>query len=332
MISEEEQKKEGKNEKLLADLCECCIMLHVGFQVSPKKVTSVGVHHLLKVVLKKEESEETQEEVERAFLALKNIAMWVKIDKELHLSEIKEIIKYHQKHRNLTHLAYQYAWEFLIHRFYSNESLEIIIVNELHFGKEAARKLEELRKNVDWTRKEDERGKETKEVLVITGWMKTIKSYFDSCKLWNEEYVELIGSVVQIYRTAKDNYEEIRYWCVFSLRNAAGNGFVPVDDLLKSGAVGCVLEDIRKPTLIDEITHHSLTFFENISRRLKEKTYNEMEEAKRKELKRKVLEKIEEEGYEEIIISLHERLNTLKRKYFYGDELSLNISDYSVNI
>ncbi|KAH7819256.1 uncharacterized protein MONOS_2887 [Monocercomonoides exilis] len=208
MISEEEQKKEGKNEKLLADLCECYISLNY---LLSSEMISICVPCLLKVALKKEESEEAQEEVEVDLLAL-SIVKYYNIERNMYLNEIREIIKYHQEHHNLTHLAYQYAWRFLINRLHRDESLEEVIVNELHFGKEAARELEELRKNVDWTRKEDERGKETKEVLVITGWMRTIKFYFDSCKLWNEEYVELIGSVVQIYRTAKDNYEEIRYW------------------------------------------------------------------------------------------------------------------------
>ncbi|KAH7828829.1 uncharacterized protein MONOS_6165 [Monocercomonoides exilis] len=327
MIIDEKEKKEGKNEKLLVDLCECLFLLAGMFS---SELFSICVPCLLKFALKKDEEEEIIKEVEVALLALSNI-VFGEGTKELYLNEIKEIILHHQEHQNLTRLAYQSAWDFLIFRLDNDESLNEVIANELHFGRESTKELEVLTRNVDWKKKEEEMSKEeANEVLLITGWMKTIKSYFDSCKLWNEEYVELIGSVVQIYRTAKDNYEEIRYWCVFSLRNAAGNGFVPVDELLKSGAVDCVLEDIRKPRLNHEITYHSLTFFENISRRLKREKLEKMEEAKRKELKRKVLEKIEEEGYEDIITSFHGTFCLLSRKHY--PLLSLDVSVYFVNV
>eukprot|EP00770_Monocercomonoides_exilis_P004889 MONOS_4865.1-p1 / transcript=MONOS_4865.1 / gene=MONOS_4865 / organism=Monocercomonoides_exilis_PA203 / gene_product=unspecified product / transcript_product=unspecified product / location=Mono_scaffold00135:97109-97681(+) / protein_length=172 / sequence_SO=supercontig / SO=protein_coding / is_pseudo=false len=107
MIVDEEMKKEGKSEKLLADLCECYLLLNV-FSIS-KELLSIVVRCLLKVALNKEENEKTQKEVEVALLALSGISDNHIICNELYLNEIAEIIKYHQERHNLTRLAYQLA-------------------------------------------------------------------------------------------------------------------------------------------------------------------------------------------------------------------------------
>ncbi|KAH7828412.1 uncharacterized protein MONOS_15190 [Monocercomonoides exilis] len=104
---------------------------------------------LLKVTLKKEEDEETQKEVEMALLALSCIYSHYEIEQKQYLNEIKEIIHYHQEHHNLTRLAYLYAWEFLILRLNTDKSLNEVIVNELHFIREARREIEDLSKCVD---------------------------------------------------------------------------------------------------------------------------------------------------------------------------------------
>eukprot|EP00770_Monocercomonoides_exilis_P013122 MONOS_13066.1-p1 / transcript=MONOS_13066.1 / gene=MONOS_13066 / organism=Monocercomonoides_exilis_PA203 / gene_product=unspecified product / transcript_product=unspecified product / location=Mono_scaffold00774:6197-7450(+) / protein_length=399 / sequence_SO=supercontig / SO=protein_coding / is_pseudo=false len=327
MIIKEEKKKEEKNEKLFVDLCECYIFLN-GYINS--KMRCVCVPCILKAALKKEESEETQKEVEMALLTLSGMGHCF-LRKELYLKEITEIIKHQQKHRNLTKLANQSAWLFLIDRFCSDEHIERIAMNELHFVREATKELEELIGCIDWKRKEEEMSKEeANEVLVITGWTKTIKSFFDSCKLWNEEFVELISSIVQEYRTVKDKFREISYWCISSLRNAAGNGFVPVEDLLKR-AVDVVLEGMQRQTYNEGMTTECLRFFENVSIKLKEKKEDDKEEEERKATKRKIFEKMEEEGYEDTIASFHKMFNFLNR-HFWITVLSLNISDYFVNV
>ncbi|KAH7825141.1 uncharacterized protein MONOS_17473 [Monocercomonoides exilis] len=117
---------------------------------------SINLPCLLKVALNKEENEETQKEVEIALMALNNIGYDKFIEQKLYLDEIKEIIKYHQKHFNLTRLAYQSAWEFLIKLMHIFETSKEVITNELHLGREAARELEELRKCVDWKREKEE--------------------------------------------------------------------------------------------------------------------------------------------------------------------------------
>eukprot|EP00770_Monocercomonoides_exilis_P002805 MONOS_2787.1-p1 / transcript=MONOS_2787.1 / gene=MONOS_2787 / organism=Monocercomonoides_exilis_PA203 / gene_product=unspecified product / transcript_product=unspecified product / location=Mono_scaffold00060:3828-4299(+) / protein_length=111 / sequence_SO=supercontig / SO=protein_coding / is_pseudo=false len=103
MIFEEEEKKEEKDEKLLVDLCECNLLLGSIFS---SKLISICVPCLLKVASDKEENEEAQKEVEMALLALNNIG-FCKVEQELFLDKITEIIKYLQEHRNLTRLAYQ---------------------------------------------------------------------------------------------------------------------------------------------------------------------------------------------------------------------------------
>ncbi|KAH7823195.1 uncharacterized protein MONOS_10243 [Monocercomonoides exilis] len=130
---------------------------------------SICVPCVLKAASKKEESEEVQKEKEKAFLELSDMGLYF-LMQEQYLKEITGIIKQQQKHRNLTKLAYQSAWEFLIYRFLYDNSLEKEIVNELHFGREAAREVKELMKCVNWKKKEEENGKrrrEAKEVLIL---------------------------------------------------------------------------------------------------------------------------------------------------------------------
>ncbi|KAH7822492.1 uncharacterized protein MONOS_17670 [Monocercomonoides exilis] len=192
MIIEENEKKEGRKENLLTDLCECYLLLCD--KCIPDEVLSIIVPCLLKAALNKEENEETQKEVELALLALSNI-IYFKVCEELYLNEITEIIEYHQEHHNLTRLAYQSAWEFLVLRFHNDKILEDIIVNELHFAREATKALEELKKDVDWKRKEEANGRI--EVFIIRRWLRVIKYFFDWYTLWNEELAKLIASLVQ---------------------------------------------------------------------------------------------------------------------------------------
>ncbi|KAH7821033.1 uncharacterized protein MONOS_17783 [Monocercomonoides exilis] len=122
-----------------------CTMAVKMREMTVSEIFDKFVPSVLKVALKKEESEEIQKEVEIALLSLSNIG-YCKVRQEQYYFEIKEILKYHQEHHNLTHLAYQSAWQFFIYRFFNDNSLEDTISNELHFGREATRELEELEK------------------------------------------------------------------------------------------------------------------------------------------------------------------------------------------
>ncbi|KAH7828556.1 uncharacterized protein MONOS_4961 [Monocercomonoides exilis] len=328
MIAIENKKKsEEKDENLLTDLCECCVFLNGWISLES---ISICVPYLFKEASKKEENEETQKDVEIALLALSNIG-FQNLEQKVHLKEITEIIEHQQKHRNLSKLAFQSAWQFLIYRFYTNGFLEDTVVNELHFGREAAREQEELIRNVNWKKKEEKMNKEeANKVLIIRRWIGTISIYLLRCKLWNEEYVGLINSIVQEYQAAKDNYRGICNQCIYSLRNAAENRAVKVDDLLKGGAINTVLEEMQQRTLKDKMARENLHFFLSVSERLKEEKKDEKEEAERKKTKRKVFEWMEEEGYEDHIISFCEAIPFFSRKFHHS--LSFDVSDYFVNI
>eukprot|EP00770_Monocercomonoides_exilis_P002157 MONOS_2141.1-p1 / transcript=MONOS_2141.1 / gene=MONOS_2141 / organism=Monocercomonoides_exilis_PA203 / gene_product=unspecified product / transcript_product=unspecified product / location=Mono_scaffold00042:82397-83577(+) / protein_length=373 / sequence_SO=supercontig / SO=protein_coding / is_pseudo=false len=327
MIIEEDEKKEEKNEKLLADLCECYISLSDDYQ---PKLLCICVSCILKATLKKEGNEEAQKEVEMALLSLSNLDVLCFVEQKQHLNEIKEIFKYHQEHHNLTRLAYQSAWEFLIYRLFFENSLEEDFVNELHFGREAARELDELSKCVEWKNKKEGKGsKETKEELVLLRWLQTCESCFLRCNLWNEEFVGLINSIVQVFRSAKGNYKEISYQTIFLLKETSIRTGVEIKDLMKSGVADAVLEGIQQQTLEDEMINQFLEFFMNLSKKLKREMDEAMDEAKRKIIRRRVFDKLEEEGYEDTITSLYEVLNFLKRKRYR--KLSLDIYDYLVN-
>ncbi|KAH7821193.1 uncharacterized protein MONOS_18641 [Monocercomonoides exilis] len=302
MIVEEEQKKEEKDDNLLTDLCECYIFLY--FHISPEMI-SICVPCLLKAASNKEVNEEVQKEVEMALLALSSIKDQ-KAKRELYLNEIKEIIKFHQKHHNLTQLAYQSAWKFLIKEFFIDKSLEEVITNELHFAREAGRELEELTKCVDWKiGKGKEREKETKEELTLIRWLEVDENYFRRCESKNEEYVGLIRSIVKLFRAAKDNYGNIYKKCILSFEKVVHKGFMNVDYLLKGGAIDAVLEEMHRPTLNKKMIGEIFDFLESISEEIKDKNIFERKEEKRKIMKRNLFEKMEEEGYEDILISFH---------------------------
>ncbi|KAH7817521.1 uncharacterized protein MONOS_18115 [Monocercomonoides exilis] len=328
MIDEEEKKKE-KNVKLLVDLCECYLTLYYGFS---SEFVSIYATYLLKAALKKEENEEIKKEVEMALLSLSNIPGYYEMEQELFLDEIKEIIQYHQEHRNLTRLAYHSAWRFLIGRLFADKSLKDVIVNEMHFIGEARRELDELSKYVDWKRKEEEkeRRKRREEENIFMRWIETLTAFFCGCTLRNEEYVGLVSSIVSAFRTARDNYGEISRKCIYLFEEAAYNRAINIDDLLKEGALDIVLEEIQQPTLDEEMLYECFIFFMKVFWRLKEKTDDEKEEEERKATKMEMFERMEEEGYEEVIESFHKIMDFLNSKY--NDDLSLSISDYFVNI
>ncbi|KAH7819461.1 uncharacterized protein MONOS_7125 [Monocercomonoides exilis] len=329
MIAEEEGKKDEKNEKLLTEICECYLYLN---DRTISRLPYACVTCLLKAALKKEESKEVQEEAEMALLALCSIGENF-VEQKLYLSDIKEIIKYHQEHRNLTRLGYQSAWQFLNDQLFIDDCLNGEIVNELHFAREVGKELEEFAKCVDWKKeKEEEMGKEMKEELVLMRWLQTLEFYFGCCRLKNEEFAGLIGGIAWVYRAAKGNNGVIRNQCVVAFEKAAENRTVNVEGLLKGGAVDAVFEEMQQPTLNIDRVCGFLQFFENVSNRLEEKMDDEMEEEQRKETKRKIFEKIEEEGYEDTVTSYHGLFHFLKVKIFYSGALSVDISDYCENV
>eukprot|EP00770_Monocercomonoides_exilis_P008910 MONOS_8865.1-p1 / transcript=MONOS_8865.1 / gene=MONOS_8865 / organism=Monocercomonoides_exilis_PA203 / gene_product=unspecified product / transcript_product=unspecified product / location=Mono_scaffold00347:16257-17430(+) / protein_length=372 / sequence_SO=supercontig / SO=protein_coding / is_pseudo=false len=327
MINDEnEKKKEEMNEKFLVDLSECYALQHSYF--IPDEYRSIIVPPLLKAASKKEGNEETQKEVKMALLALSHVNTYFEIEQELYLNEITEIIEYHQEHQNLTRLAYQSAWQFLIKRFYWDKSLKEVIVKELHFAREAARELKELVKSVDWNRNEEENGRI--EVLVIRRWFDVIYEFLYSNTLWNEEIAGLINCIVQVLRASRDNHKDIRNRCFDILRCAAENRNVKIDDLLKSGAIDLYLEEMKQSIISHSLIRNCYYFFLNVSKRLKEEEDDETEGKKRKEMKRKIFERMEEEGYEDAIAGFHDAVSFLNEKYYF--QLSLDVSDYFVNV
>ncbi|KAH7820404.1 uncharacterized protein MONOS_17867 [Monocercomonoides exilis] len=330
MVIEEEKKKERKDEKLLVDLYEC-IQLH-NTRPASDDFLSVCVPFLIKVALNREGNEETRKEVEIALLTLSNVGQYTHIEKEQFLSEINGIIKHHQAHHNLTQLAYQSAWQFFVSRLFYDESLEDIIVNELHFGREAASEMKELSKSVSWKRKkEEEEKKEEKGALIIGRWLYSIEYYLSHCKMWNGEHSELIGCIVKMFQASRDNYKEIHVNCLYLFRKSIEKKNVKIEDLLNEGAIDLCSDEMKRSILNVGIAWECLLFFLNVSMRLKEEDDDETKEAKRKELKRKIYEKMEEKGYEDSFVSFYGVILFLHGEY-QDDDLSLNVEDYFANV
>ncbi|KAH7824841.1 uncharacterized protein MONOS_17458 [Monocercomonoides exilis] len=302
IITKEERKCKEKYGWLVVDICECYLLLRNDYHYLPEETVSVCVPCLLEVAMNKDRSEKTQKKVELALMALGNVGHLVKIERALYLKEITEIIKYHQEHRNLTHLAYQSAWNFLIDRLCNAKSLETLISKKLNFAREAIQELEEMSKRVDWRveGKTEEDGK-IKEVQIILKWIYTINAFFVFFKTWKEEYVELFHLLVEMCRSSRTFKQGITEKFIILFQITAHMDAVSVYALLKCGAYDQISEEIRLPTMEDEIAQKCLEGFSDLSKRMKGKMTNEVDEMKIKEIKREMFDRLEEEGHEDMI-------------------------------
>ncbi|KAH7822118.1 uncharacterized protein MONOS_6139 [Monocercomonoides exilis] len=328
MIVKEANKNDKKNEILFADLFECYVMLQDIDM--PQKLLKVCMPCLLKVASNKERSKEARREGEMALITLNRIYSFEVIEKEMFLNEIKEIIQYHQEHHNLTWLAYQSAWQFLIERLYNNNNLKRAVVNELRFVKEATNELEELTKYVNW--KKEKGQKETKEIRILKRWQCLISVNFCDCRSDKNECVDFIECITRLCRAARDTHAEIIKKCfdIFAEIMKQLQLSVIANFFLKSDAFDLALGKILQSTLNDAISCGCMRFFLETSISLKSKMANETDEAKRKVIKKETLDKMEEEGYEDAIASFHKKFVYLNCCYF--SRLAKNIADYFVNI
>ncbi|KAH7830601.1 uncharacterized protein MONOS_690 [Monocercomonoides exilis] len=306
MIIEEEEKKEEMNEKRLVDLCEC-YLLHGGS--NSFVIASICVPCLLKVASNKDENEEVQKEVEMELLALSCVPKYYKVEQRLHLREIKDIIKHHQEHHNLTRLAYQSVWLFLVRRFVLNEKFEMIITDELHFLREARGELEDLEKCVDWKRKEilkenEERKKDMKNVSMLIRWFDVLETFLISQKKSTRKCDRLIMGMDLLCRAAKYNFRDFHEKCIGTFQKMIEKRTVYVDELVRSGVGDSFLEWMMQSTLDDGLMKCYLRFVAKLFKRLNQRTDDDFKEARQRFKKRRMLERMEEEGFEDEIFSI----------------------------
>ncbi|KAH7829517.1 uncharacterized protein MONOS_18564 [Monocercomonoides exilis] len=355
------------------DFCECFLILTDSFYHDMEGFYEIFMPRILKIALEKKESMEKQKEVEIALLALNKIGQYSEIEKRLYLDEIKEIIKYHQKHQNLTRLAYHSAWSFMIDRYRNDKSIERVVVNELQFFKEAFRELETLKQCVDWKKKEKGRLKTEEEILMMR-WICEIKACLMNGTWKTDMFNDMVTFAVNIYRLAKDNQRAIFENCISILFIIMCNFKVRIGDLPKNKAVAFALEEITGITLVEDVTEICLSIFndlpemidryksdvihdsismltENLENSLSEiedeyEYFNQIKqkleamkcniascsdtlnkeriELTWKRMKSEIFEKLEEEGYEDSILSFYRLLKCGKTKYHsFVDPLDL---------
>ncbi|KAH7816608.1 uncharacterized protein MONOS_5850 [Monocercomonoides exilis] len=327
MIVDENRKKEEKNENLLLYLCECYLLLHNDSEKLPQKLLSICLSSLLKAALKKEKRKETQSDVEIVFAALSNIGQWVRIEKELYMNEMIEIIKHHQEHHNLTHIAYLSAWVFLMDRSFGERGLEEVIANELHIARETARELEELAKCVDWENEEETKRK--KEAFLIKKWISLVTSQFPLLISQKEDNVELLHCLVQLCRASRGNGRKIYRNCANIFQIVAEVKKVSVEVLIKGRAIDVMLEEMQQSTLDVDVASGCLRFFFEVSKKLDGNDDIEIYEDKRKDIKMEIFEKIEEEGFEDEVTNIFGIFFIFNGEYYA--EMSLDLTDYLVN-
>eukprot|EP00770_Monocercomonoides_exilis_P011847 MONOS_11789.1-p1 / transcript=MONOS_11789.1 / gene=MONOS_11789 / organism=Monocercomonoides_exilis_PA203 / gene_product=unspecified product / transcript_product=unspecified product / location=Mono_scaffold00611:21605-22645(+) / protein_length=321 / sequence_SO=supercontig / SO=protein_coding / is_pseudo=false len=307
MIVDEDKKDEKKNEKMLIDLCECYLLLRESNYDVPDELVSICIRCLLKAALCKEESEEVRKEVEMALLALSNIG-YGDTSKEPYLSEIKEIILYHQEHRNLTRLAYQSAWSFLFNRLFMQNEIEDVVGNELHYVREVSGELDEIRKWVEQKNEEKEeemKRKDEKMRRIAEVWLRSICSFFSRCKVADEVAIGMVADVTRLCRTSRENERMIFSACLNIFKTMLILKCVKIEALLKGGASKLAVEVLQQSTLTNLNTNICFKFCLVVSERLEKKMNNEMEAKEMKRVKMEFDEEMEEEGYEDTILSLN---------------------------
>ncbi|KAH7831007.1 uncharacterized protein MONOS_18546 [Monocercomonoides exilis] len=324
MIFDEDKKKEEKNVNLLVDLSECYLFLTNGLS---KELLLICIPCLLKIALKKEENEEAQKEVEMALLALSN-AGYREVRNSLFVDKIKEIIQYHQNHRNLTHLAYQSAWKFLKDRFYSSRKLINDLMNSLHFIEEATKELDELSKNMNW-KKKDKDENEMKVIWTIRRWFSLIYSYFYRGEFRGKQQTRVISCILRINKAAKDDCDEISINWLDLFRAMLTNGTVGVSELWRCGVGNFVLDEIIKSTLKFSGLCYCLQFFHTLSKCMRKIKNISDEKSKAIEIKREIFEMLEEEDYEDVIVTFYGYFPFISD---YGRDFSGQITDFLVNV
>ncbi|KAH7823200.1 uncharacterized protein MONOS_18626 [Monocercomonoides exilis] len=356
MIVDEEKKGKRMNKNKIYDLCECYVLnCH---HYLPDCLIAIALPCFLKVALNKGKRLDSQKKVEHALCALnaiKPIYHFLSEKKELCIKEMENIIKYHQWHRNLTQLAYEYAWNFLISRLKYKRSLNIVITKELHFIKEATKEMKELERNANWRISEGRKYvEEEKEAQLLVSWCYMCFIYFCETKIWEKETFQLISYVVRLCKEAKDIKRWLYEDCVRYLNCIVCDcPNIYVADLLECGAVDYVLEALKQMSLNRSTIHLRLQFFSILSKRLSTKIderYNELTyedikyvivyawnwlcgkqnelrgNEKREMVKRKIFEKLEEEGYEDIVFSFWSNMKIMNQH----SNFHLNFSDFFV--
>ncbi|KAH7822707.1 uncharacterized protein MONOS_7365 [Monocercomonoides exilis] len=210
---------------------------------------SICMSNLLKAAFVKEETDEVQKEVEIALLALSEMG-YGSVEQKVHLKEITEIIQHHQKHHNLKRNEYLSAWQFLISRFLNDRRLERMIVDELHFVREATRELEGLSKSVNWNRKE----KEANETIALERWLHALNSFAIYGQIQDEKYSKLTTLIIDMYMASKFNYRNVHVCCLFLFVNVILRKAESPDCFLCEKAVDFILEEMLGPTINNEAT------------------------------------------------------------------------------
>ncbi|KAH7816624.1 uncharacterized protein MONOS_18207 [Monocercomonoides exilis] len=318
----EEEKKEEKNEKKLIDLCECFQLISDKNWAANQNslLISIFITCLLKVALKKEINEETQKEVELALLALGDIDANTKANKEQYLDEITEIIEYHQEHHNLTRLAYQSAWGFLVDINDPSSELTYKITNKLHFAREATKELDELWKCADGKEKENDL-KNSKHTCIIERWGETIHSFLEKHRDCSETTEHLLLTVFKQMRATRDNYRDIFQKYIIAFKILFQKGRYDARTLLKGGAVEYFLEETYRQTPDHVMCIYIFRFFEYIFEQLNKKATEGSDDMERKIIKREIQEKLEKEGFNDAITTHYSTVvNTF---YYYFFEIAI---------
>ncbi|KAH7825942.1 uncharacterized protein MONOS_9819 [Monocercomonoides exilis] len=193
--------------------------------------------------------------------------------------------------------------------------------------REAIRELEELEGRVNWMK----RGKFLNEVMdeiTLTRWLDTLGYYFFFYE-WKEiKSPNFFECIVRILRKAKKYHRKVFKRCVYVISRIANPVSSDISYLLRSGIIRIVMEEMQQPTVRRDYLEWCLKYIISLVRRVSGPSIDASEREKRKMQKHQILGILEEEGYEDEIISVYECM--VKTLYFYfpikaSDMISLSI-------
>ncbi|KAH7825856.1 uncharacterized protein MONOS_10371 [Monocercomonoides exilis] len=175
----------------------------------------------------------------------------------------------------------------------------------MHFVSESTGEIEKLSRCIDWKKKAVSI-KEKAKIGIIERWYSTICLYTEKCKLSEEESAWLVACTTRLIGLAKDNHRSIVEKCIpIIVACMDENTDIFFSDFLRGRTVDFVLEEMCKFNSDDQSTDKRMIFLSLLTERLNKNVRIARDEKKNKALKMAILDKLEEEGYEDLQISFY---------------------------
>ncbi|KAH7819134.1 uncharacterized protein MONOS_3298 [Monocercomonoides exilis] len=190
----------------------------------------------------------------------------------------------------------------------------------MYFVTEAAKELEELSYCVDWMKKgkrmmaneeeeyddddDDDERKEEEKISVIKRWLMTIYIFLFFFQLSDADVLMLTSSVASLNRKARVSRISVSKECLSLYISAVDAKEHVAFELMRIGAGAVLVGELQKPTLYEPMERLCLKLLKQLLRGFCVRVENEEARRKSKMLQREMCVMMEEEGFDDTILSL----------------------------